>query len=222
MKPYRVWKDVYMVGGPEISDPYDCCVYLINTHPELVLIDSGAGRSFNRLVENIKLLKLNPSNLKLLITTHAHIDHIGSHAKFRENFKVKVVAHELDVDAIETGRGTAAELYGIIYQPCRVDIRLMESENTLNCGVYSLKLLHCPGHTPGSIAIYVDIDGVRVLFGHDIHGPYDLEGANPMQAKASLQKLIDLKADILCEGHFGVYKPADKVRRYIERYLEKL
>ncbi len=36
-----------------------------------------------------------------------------------------------------------------------------------------------------------------------------------------MRKLINLNADILCEGHFGIYKPAEKVRSYIEHYLEQ-
>ncbi|OPZ51310.1 MAG: hypothetical protein BWY90_01468 [Deltaproteobacteria bacterium ADurb.BinA014] len=36
-----------------------------------------------------------------------------------------------------------------------------------------------------------------------------------------MQKLLDLNADILCEGHFGIYEPKEKVRDYIERYLEE-
>jgi hypothetical protein len=36
-----------------------------------------------------------------------------------------------------------------------------------------------------------------------------------------MNELLELNADILCEGHFGIYKPKDKVRNYIERYLEE-
>jgi glyoxylase-like metal-dependent hydrolase (beta-lactamase superfamily II) len=62
-----------------------------------------------------------------------------------------------------------------------------------------------------------------VLFGQDIHGPYYRDwGADPEQAKASLQKLIELKADILCEGHFGIYRPASAVEDYIRGYMERL
>ncbi|MFC1967782.1 hypothetical protein ACFLVX_00110 [Chloroflexota bacterium] len=39
-KPFQVWKDVYAIGGPELSHSSDCCVYLINAG-DLVLIDSG-------------------------------------------------------------------------------------------------------------------------------------------------------------------------------------
>ena len=64
---------------------------------------------------------------------------------------------------------------------------------------HELKIVHIPGHTPGSIAAYLDIDGQRVLFGQDIHGPYLPQwGADREQARASLLKLIGVKADVLC------------------------
>jgi hypothetical protein len=47
-------------------------------------------------------------------------------------------------------------------------------------------------------------------------------GAEPEKAVISLQKLIDLKADILCEGHFGIYQPANEAKSYIEGYLRQL
>ena len=220
MMPYRVWKDIYVVGGAGLSHPYDCSVYLLGGD-EMVLIDSGAGESFDQLVENIRKTGFNPENLKAIIVTHAHLDHIGSLYQFREQFGTKIIAHELEVESIETGRGTGAVHYGVSYQPCIVDYKLTNEDTTLLCEGYELKTVHIPGHTPGSIAVYVDIEK-RVLFGQDIHGPYFLEGSDPFQAKISLQKLIDLKPDILCEGHFGIYQPADEARRYIEGYRDSL
>ena len=85
------------------------------------------------------------------------------------------------------------------------------------------KVIHIPGHTPGSVAACTDIDSKRILFGQDIHGPYMPQwGADPKQAAASLKKLIALKADILCEGHFGICQPAIEVKRYIQYYLDSL
>jgi len=134
-----------------------------------------------------------------------------------------VIAHELDADSIENGRGTAAEAYGVSYTPCRVDVRLRGSGESLRFGSHELKVIHIPGHTPGSIAVYMDIDDTRVLFGQDIHGPYLPNwGADRAQAKLSLQRLIDLKADILCEGHFGIYQPAAEVEGYIQEYIDRL
>lgn len=213
-QPFEVWRDVYQVGGDNISHPYDCSVYLIDCHADLVLIDSGGGFGFDHIVRNISSLGLDPKNLKALVTTHAHYDHIGSHAALRERFGVAVIAHELDADAIERGGQARA---------CPVDIRLQSEEETLTFGPHELRLLHIPGHTPGSIVCYADIAGRRVLFGQDVHGPYNPEwGADPALARQSLQKLIALEADILCEGHFGIYRPASEVRRYIEQYLRLL
>lgn len=220
-QPFQVWKDVYAIGGPDISDASDCRIYMIDCG-DLVLIDSGAGENFDQLIDNLKALGFDPKRLKAIIVTHAHIDHIGSLAYFQKEYGTQLIAHELDATAIETGRGTGAEFYGVPYEPCKIDTRVSDTEESLTFGRYELKLIHVPGHTPGSIAVYVDMEK-RVLFGQDIHGPYiSAWGADPAQACLSLQKLIDLKADILCEGHFGIYQPASKVEQYIEGYLRQL
>jgi len=221
-QPFCIWQDIYIIGSDEISHPYDCCVYLVDVG-ELILIDTGAGESFNRLVDNMLILGLIPEKLSSVIVTHAHVDHIGALARLKQEYGVKIIAHELEAQAIESGKWVGAEFYGVDYQPCQVDTRLKEAENNLCFGKYEFKTLHIPGHTQGSIAVYVDIAGKRVLFGQDIHGPYETAwGGNPSQAVISLQKLIDLKADILCEGHFGIYQPAGEVKRYIEGYLHQL
>ena len=76
-RPFKVWKDVYIIGSSELSHPYDCCVYLLDAD-DLVLIDSGAGKSFDKLISNVEILGFAPKKLKAIIVTHAHIDHIGS------------------------------------------------------------------------------------------------------------------------------------------------
>jgi glyoxylase-like metal-dependent hydrolase (beta-lactamase superfamily II) len=196
-------------------------VYLVDGGQEMVLIDSGAGEGYELIVDNIRGLGLQTEKLKAVIATHSHIDHIGALFRFREEFGAKVIAHELDAEAIETGIGSGAEYYGVGYQPCKVDVTLRGSQGTLGCGRHGLKWIHIPGHTPGSIAVYLDACR-RVLFGQDVHGPYFLKGSNTKQARVSLQRLIELEADILCEGHFGVYEPKEEVRRYIEGYRRSL
>jgi len=221
-EPFCIYRDIYLIGSAGMSHPYDCCVYLIDVG-ELVLIDSGAGKSFDSLVDNILALGLAPEKITTVIVTHCHIDHVGSLAKFKQKYGAKIIAHSLDAEAIEMGKGVGAEAYGVDYEPCRVDVKLQGAEQKLVFGEQEFTAIHIPGHTRGSIALYADMGGKRILFGQDIHGPYSaMWGGEPEKTISSLQKLIDLKADILCEGHFGIYQPAGEVKHYIEGYLRQL
>lgn len=219
----KVYENVYIIGSSSISHSTDCCVYLVDCGTdELVMMDSGAGASYHILVRNAESLGFNLKHLKALILTHKHIDHMGAAAEFRKNYHCKVVAHELDARDIEKGEQilTGAKAYGVKLEPCTVDIKLNQPETRLAFGKLEFNLIHTPGHTPGGISVVLDIKGKRVLFGQDIHGPLISEwGADLEQYRQSMEKLISLKADILCEGHFGVYQPADKVKKYIEGYL---
>jgi glyoxylase-like metal-dependent hydrolase (beta-lactamase superfamily II) len=220
--PLRVCDRVYMVGSSEISHGMDCCVYLIDAG-ELVLIDAGAGKSTDRLTDNMLLMHLLPENLTALILTHAHIDHIGSAAELREKYKIKVIAHEMDSPAIESGKKVGAEYYGARYRPCPVDIKLSGKEKEMQIGSLKFKFYHIPGHTQGSLAVILEIDGQKILFGQDIHGPYmPMWGGNPTDAAISLDRLIAVKADILCEGHYGVIRPGGEVEEFIREFRDAL
>ena len=142
----------------------------------------------------------------------------------RRRFGVRLIMHELDAPAVEVAdaKKTGASWYGIAFAPLPIDVHLTGEEKVLRFGDHDVVCLHTPGHTPGSISVYLNIDGKRVLFGQDIHGPFLKEfGADMTEWSASMQKLLALKADILCEGHFGVYQPAHSVTDYIERYLDE-
>lgn len=89
-------------------------------------------------------------------------------------------------------------------------------------GDLTLRCLLTPGPYPGGISPHVDIEGTRVLFGQDMHGPFDpARGSDMKKWKISMLSLPDLKADILCEGYYGIYQPAGEVKRYIETYLRR-
>jgi glyoxylase-like metal-dependent hydrolase (beta-lactamase superfamily II) len=224
IKAEEIISGVYLIGGPNITAADDAAVYLIDIEGSLIMIDSGAGRSFTRIVDNIEMLGLSPSAVSHLILTHCHIDHVGSAPFFRERYGTKILIHEDDAKAIETGDSTktAADWYGTKFPPTPVDQKLKGSGETLTFGKEELYCLHTPGHTPGSISVYLDRAGLRILFGQDIHGPFNSSFGSDMEAwKKSMQTLLNLHADVLCEGHFGIYGPKDRVRDYIERYLEE-
>lgn len=221
-QPYRVFEDIYMVGSSGISHSMDCCVYLVDAG-DLVLIDAGAGKSTNRLTDNIQALGLRPEKLSAIIVTHAHIDHVGSLHDLKDMYGVKIIAHEDDAEAISSGNKVGAAYYGIKYKPCEVDIKIHGEENTQKLGSYQFDLVHIPGHTPGSMAVILEVAGKKVLFGQDIHGPYHPNwGGDPAKAIGSLSRLRDTKADILCEGHYGVIEPAAKVAEFIQEFIDDL
>jgi glyoxylase-like metal-dependent hydrolase (beta-lactamase superfamily II) len=224
MGPKEITKDIYLVGGADVTDSSDCLVYLINIGDEMVLIDTGAGRSVAGLAVNIRKLGLDPKKISTIILTHCHIDHVGGARELRDLLDSRLVMHKLDADVVERGddRMTAAHWYGVRFLPLQIDVKLTEAEERIDFAGQEIICLHTPGHTPGSMAVYLDRGGKRVLFGQDIHGPFLAEfGANMSHWQKSMEKLLALKADILCEGHFGVYQPNEKVTEYIERYLEE-
>lgn len=102
MKPFEIIKDIFIVGGPEITDGRDGCIYLLNLG-ELVLFDTGAGWSVDHIIGNIKKLGLDPKNLTKIILTHCHIDHIGGVPEIKKRYGSKLYIHKLDAPPLETG-----------------------------------------------------------------------------------------------------------------------
>lgn len=214
---------VYAVGGSDLSAPEDAFVYLVDAGSELVLVDAGVGYSISRIEDNIRSLGFEPAAVWHIIATHCHIDHIGGLFAWRERYGSKIIAHDLDRAGIEGENNalTAASMYGVDYRPVKVDTLLKGETQELVLGDMKFHFLHTPGHTPGSISVYIDTRDGRVLFGQDIHGPFSPDWGSDLQMwRASMQKLLALRADVLCEGHAGVYR-GDKVGKYIESYLKR-
>jgi glyoxylase-like metal-dependent hydrolase (beta-lactamase superfamily II) len=220
MIPFEIIKDIYVVGGPDITDGRDGCVYLLNLG-ELILIDSGAGWSVDKIIKNIEGIGFDCKNLTKIILTHCHIDHIGGVPEIKKRFGSKIYIHNSDAPPLEKGDPvlTAAAWYQTTFPPTPVDVRFNSPEEILMIGGQKIVCLHTPGHTPGSISIYLDRAGKRVLFAQDLHGPLLKEFGSELEDwDRSTKKLLDLDADILCEGHFGLYKTKKEVRDYILSY----
>ena len=220
MKLLKITENISIVGGPDLTDGRDGCVYLINLG-ELILIDTGAGWSVEKIIKNIEKLGFDPKNLSKILLTHCHIDHIGGVPEIKKRFGSKIYIHKLDAPPLETGDPilTAASWYQTTFPPTPVDVKFNSPEEVLRIGGEQIVCLHTPGHTPGSICVYLDLDGKRILFAQDLHGPLLEEfGSNLEDWGRSTKKLLDLDADILCEGHFGIYKSKKEVKDYILSY----
>jgi glyoxylase-like metal-dependent hydrolase (beta-lactamase superfamily II) len=187
--PEKITSHVYLVGSSDITDPRDCSVYVIDAG-ELILIDTGAGVNAGQIARNIELTGLDITRLSTVILTHCHIDHIGGAAYFKERCAARIIIHELDAGALERADATktGASWYNLRLNPLTPDMKLSGKEQLLTFGDVTLVCLHTPGHTPGSISVYVDDDGQKVLFGQDIHGPFLPEfGADLSAWRQSMQ-----------------------------------
>jgi glyoxylase-like metal-dependent hydrolase (beta-lactamase superfamily II) len=188
---------------------------------ELILIDTGAGWSVEKIISNVQSLGLNCKTLKKILLTHCHIDHIGGVPELKRRFGAKIYIHKLDAPPLENGDHTltAATWYQTTFPVTPVDVKFSLHDEVLEIGDQKIYCLHTPGHTPGSICIYLDRDGKRILFAQDLHGPLLEEfGSNLTDWDRSTKKLLALEADILCEGHFGIYKTKKDVKNYILSY----
>ncbi len=211
----QIIKNIYHVGDN------GCSVYMVDTRSDqgLVLIDGGMNLDMIRQIDSHGL---QFEDIQHCILTHCHIDHIGICAQLnRELPDIKFYAHELDAVPIEMSghdERTAASWYGVRYEPVKL-YQKFYSDTVIKLGGCDFQCIHTPGHTPGSISVLVESEGKKVLFGQDLHGPFNQSFLSDLQEyQMSMQKLLDLEADILCEGHFGIFQPGNQVRQYIDKH----
>lgn len=219
-----VAEGVYLIGGPNVTRSEDAAVFAVDCGGQIVLIDSGAGRSVRALVRNLEKASLDPGTLSTIILTHCHIDHIGGAPSFKKQYGCRLIIHELDAGAVESADPvlTAADLYGADFPPTPVDQKITGKEITLEIGTGDFRCIHTPGHTPGSISILLERGGQKILFGQDIHGPFLPAFRSDIYAwRESMELLLGLEADILCEGHFGIFRSREAVSKYIRNYLDR-
>jgi glyoxylase-like metal-dependent hydrolase (beta-lactamase superfamily II) len=175
-------------------------------------------------IKKISKIGLNPMQIRHCIITHFHIDHTAACANLKKfNKSVKFYAHELDAPPIEEKgheRETVALWYGVDYKPVKLERKLKETIEILYFGEYEFQCIHTPGHTPGSISVLIEVEGKKILFGQDLHGPMIPGVSNTRDYQRSLRMLLELEADILCEGHFGIFHPASEVQRYINSFIK--
>ncbi len=215
-------RGVYRVAGPDITDNRDCNVYLIDAD-EPVLVDSGFGEGVGRMMDNIAASGVDPARIGSVILTHCHIDHIGGARKLRRLLGARLLMHEIDAEIVERGdnRLTASFCFEVDFEPMPIDVRISGADGLLPIPGEEIHFLHTPGHTAGSISPYIYRNGTRILFGQDLGAPLLSEFDCDASAwRHSMRKLLALKADVLCDGHSGVYQPSSRVAAYIRHFMK--
>ena len=218
----RIRNNLWQVGGNGLTDPADAAIYLVRFGNNAALVDAGSGRDHPQLRKNIAECLGPDVQLEYLLLTHCHFDHTGGAKALRDEFGCRIVMHELDAIYIESGdnRVTGAAWYGASLQPFTIDIKLQGQESTLSVGSGTVKAIHIPGHSPGSVVYATEIDGELILFGQDAHGPIHSDLlSDEKQYLDSLGRLLDLNADVLLEGHFGIIETKKEVREFLENCI---
>jgi metallo-beta-lactamase class B len=142
--PYRVIGNIYYVGTNEIAQ------FLITTPAGHILLDSGFEESAPRLQDNVRTLGFRFEDIKILLSSHAHIDHVQGHALVRRLTGAQVVASAADATYIAAG-GKGETVFDGVYEwaPCPVD-RIVGDGDEVTLGGTSLTARLTPGHTRGA------------------------------------------------------------------------
>lgn len=220
----RITKEIFQVGGNSFTSSEDAAIYLINFDGRVALVDAWCGDAQERLITNIKACGVNLEQIEYLLITHCHYDHAGGAKALKDLLHFQIVAHELEAPFLEQGDSvlTAAKWYGTKIHPFHVDFKISGDREEIILGGRIIQAIHTPGHSPGSMVYLTESEGMKVLFAQDVHGPIhpDLR-ANMEDYQHSLELMLSLEADILCEGHYGVYKGKKEVAGFIKRFMVK-
>jgi len=192
----------------------------VNAHPylilgeELVLIDAGMSKNPSRILAYLEqTVKRRPSEIKTIIITHAHIDHTGGLARLVGATGAKVAIHAVEAPYLsqEKMMGYPKGGMGVIYRMVRPFIRPkpVKADILLNDGdtIAGMRVIHIPGHTPGSIALLDEKR--RVLFPGDtlqlrdgqVGGPPVKFTLDPELVRQSIEKLKSLDFEVMLAGH---------------------
>ena len=177
----RVAKNEYVQIDRLKLGPFDTNSYIL-TCPltgDSVLVDAPGEAS--------EILKASEgTNPRYILITHNHMDHIGALSELRSRLRIPVGAHRLDAKGL----------------PLRPDI-LLEDGEEVSCGNMRLRVLHTPGHTPGSLCFLV---GKHLISGDTIFPGGPGKTKSPIDLKLIIQsitsKIFVLPDDtVLYPGH---------------------
>jgi metallo-beta-lactamase class B len=219
-EPAKLFGPVHFVGTKGLSS------FLITGSAGHVLIYTGMPGSGPMIEASIKKLGFKPEDIKIILTGHAHVDHVGGHAYLKNITGAKIAMIREEVTLFESG-GTADFHYGDVkefaFDPAKVD-QVFRHDEEIKLGDLSIKALLTAGHTRGS-ATYVmtiPIDGKNYTLafpdGTSMNPGYRI-GANPSYPgiaddyRRTFALLESLNPDIWLGPHNEAYALDAKLAR---------
>jgi hydroxyacylglutathione hydrolase len=198
---------------------------------DIMLVDTGLPGNSSKIIDYVQnTLKRDPHDIKTIILTHHHLDHVGSVEKLKKITGASVAAHKLDAGYINGTKSrpgpfllrTATNIMKMVSRtkPVKPDILLKDGDV-----IKGYQVIHTPGHTPGSICLYNPEN--RVIFVGDnfrrskdgnIEGPVPKYTPDMDLAKNSIKKLGDLNIDVILTGHNLPLTPdaSSKLKEYLK------
>ncbi|MBT9778090.1 MBL fold metallo-hydrolase [Clostridium sp. MCC353] len=229
VEPIKMAPGVYYISG---NDWVAC--YLIDTGDGLILIDTAMHETAYLMIENIRKLGYELTDIKKILLTHAHIDHIGAARTMKELTGAKLYLGERDLlflherrDLIRIGDYTCGE-----FEPDE----LYGDDKPITQGNITIHTVSTPGHTPGCTSMFFDVtdkDGRVLRCG--IHGGVGLnltkqnfeEDRLPATLRdefiEGLKKLDQMEVDICLPSHtnqVGILLLKDQVTEDFNPYLD--
>jgi glyoxylase-like metal-dependent hydrolase (beta-lactamase superfamily II) len=230
----RVLADgVTLIWEAAIHPYYRCNMWHIRGRDRHLIFDTGFG--FVSLVDSIPELRERPV---VAVGSHSHCDHVGGHHEFADR---RIHAAEADIMTNPTRRNTVADPYvedamfegapppGFVAQDYNIKAaapsRALAEGDVMDLGDRIFEVLHLPGHSPGSIALWEKKTGI-LLSGDVLHngpngiGTLILYHTVEEQHVASAERLMDLPMDVVHAGHFdsfGRVRAKEILAAYIAR-----
>ncbi|MBQ9974390.1 MAG: MBL fold metallo-hydrolase [Oscillospiraceae bacterium] len=174
--PFRIWGNLYFVGTKFVSN------HLIDTGDGLILLDTGYAETLYMVLDNIYQLGFDPRDIKYIVHSHGHIDHIAGTCALVEMTGAKTFLGRGDLDYVTGKRDLtwAAELGMTFTQTFTPDV-LLDDADEIKLGNTTIKCYHTPGHTEGCTSFVFNVtDGSRTL----IAGTHGGVGLNSLAGKS--------------------------------------